>query len=87
MLAVVQAIIAALAVPVIFAIGASVFNWPVAVVGASLAAFHPGLLAYTWKLHPLGLDVLLLTLMVLWLLRLNDGLRSGVMSGFVLGVT
>src|SRR5258708_2381428 len=86
-LAVVQAVIASLAAPVIFAIGARVFGWQVAGVGAVLAALHPGLLAYTWKLHPLGLDVLLLALAVLWGLRMNDGVRSGLMAGLTLGAT
>jgi 4-amino-4-deoxy-L-arabinose transferase-like glycosyltransferase len=86
-MAVVQAVVASLAAPVIFAIGAGVFGWQVAALGAVLAALHPGLLAYTWKLHPLGLDVLLLALTVLWVLRMNDGLRCGLMAGLTLGVT
>ncbi|MCA1647143.1 MAG: glycosyltransferase family 39 protein [Chloroflexi bacterium] len=86
-LAVVQAVIVSLAAPVIFAIGRRVFGWQVAVLGAALAALHPGLLAYTWKLHPLGLDVLLLALTVLWALRLKDGARGGLMLGLTLGVT
>jgi hypothetical protein len=85
-LAVVQAVIASLAAPVIFAIGARAFGWQVAALGAVLAALHPGLLAYTWKLHPLGMDVLLLALTVLWVLRMNDGVRSGLMTGLTLGV-
>jgi hypothetical protein len=56
-LAVVQAVLAALAVPVIFAVGEHALGAPIAVPGAVLAALHPGLLAYTLKLHPLGLDV------------------------------
>ena len=86
-LAVVQAVIASLAAPVIFAIGARVFCWQVAALGSMLAALHPGLLAYTWKLHPLGLDVLLLALTVLWVLRIDDGVRSGLMAGLTLGAT
>jgi hypothetical protein len=86
-LAVVQAVIASLAAPVIFAIGVRVFGAPVAGVGAVLAALHPGLLAYTWKLHPLGIDVLLMALTVLWVLRVNDGVRSGLMAGLTLGAT
>lgn len=85
-LAIVQAVIASLAAPVIFAIGAHVFSWQVAAVGASLAALHPGLLVYTWKLHPLGLDVFLLALTVLWILRTNDGVRGGLVIGLTLGV-
>jgi len=86
-LAVVQAVIASLAAPVIFAIGVRIFGWQVAGLGAVLAALHPGLLAYTWKLHPLGLDVLLMALTVLWVLRVNDTLRSGLMAGLTLGAT
>jgi hypothetical protein len=86
-LAVVQAIIASLAPPVIFAIGARVFGWPAAALGAFLAALHPGLLAYTWKLHPLGLDVLLLALTVLWVMRMSASVRWGLMAGLTLGVT
>src|SRR5207248_2200889 len=62
LLAVVQAVIASLAAPVIFAVGARAFGWPIAGLGAAMAALHPGLLAYTTKLHPLGTDVLLLAL-------------------------
>jgi hypothetical protein len=86
-LAMVQAVIASLAAPVIFAIGARIFGWQVAGVAAVLASLHPGLLAYTWKLHPLGLDVLLMALTVLWVLRVNDGARSGLMAGLTLGAT
>jgi hypothetical protein len=86
-LAVVQAVIASLAAPVIFAIGARVFGWQVAALGAVLAALHPGLLAYTWKLHPLGLDVLLLALTILWVVRIDGRVRSGLMPGLTLGAT
>src|SRR5207247_3946643 len=86
-LAIVQSVIASLAAPLIFAIGARVFAWPVAALGALLAAVHPGLLAYTWKLHPLGLDVVLLALTVWWVLRVNDGLRGGLGAGLTMGVT
>jgi hypothetical protein len=86
-LAVVQAVLASLVAPVIFAVGVRAFIWQVAALGAVLAALHPGLLAYTWKLHPLGIDVLLLALTVLWVLRMNGGVRSGLMVGLTLGVT
>jgi hypothetical protein len=64
-----------------------VFGWPAAALGAHLAALHPGLLAYTWKLHPLGLDVLLLALTVLWVMRMSASVRWGLMAGLTLGVT
>jgi hypothetical protein len=86
-LAVVQAVIASFAAPVIFAIGERVLGWQLGALAALLAAFHPGLLAYTWKLHPLGLDVLLLSLTVWWVLGVNGGLRSGLLAGLALGVT
>jgi hypothetical protein len=86
-LAVVQAVLASLAAPVIFAIGMRVFGLPVAALGAGLAALHPGLMAYTMKLHPLGIDVLLIALLVLWIDRAGDGLRSGLTAGLALGLT
>src|SRR5258708_29389341 len=58
LLAVVQAVIASLAAPVIFAIGARVFGWQVAGLGAGLAALHPGLRAATSELRPLGVGPL-----------------------------
>jgi 4-amino-4-deoxy-L-arabinose transferase-like glycosyltransferase len=86
-LAIVQAIIASLAPPVIFALGARAFSAPIAATGAALAALHPGLLAYTTKLHPLGLDVLLISLSVFWVGCAGNGLRSGLAAGFALGMT
>lgn len=85
-LAVVQAAIASLAAPVIFAVGARAFPWPVAALGAAMAALHPGLLAYTTKLHPLGMDVLLLALMVWWVGRAGSGTRNGLLAGLSLGL-
>jgi Dolichyl-phosphate-mannose-protein mannosyltransferase len=85
-LAVVQAILVSLAAPVIFAIGRPAFGWPVAALGAALAAVHPGLLMYSLKLHPLGIDVLLMALSVLWIRRAGNGTRSGLMSGLALGM-
>jgi Dolichyl-phosphate-mannose-protein mannosyltransferase len=86
-LAAVQAVIASLAAPVIFVIGARAFGCPVAALGAALAALHPGLLVYTLKLHPLGIDVLLLALMVFWVGRAGDGMRNGVLAGLSLGLS
>ena len=47
----------------------------------------PGLLAYTLKLHPLGLDVLLMALVVLWVGRAGEGLRTGALAGLSLGMS
>jgi hypothetical protein len=79
-LGIVQAVIASLAAPVIFAVGTSAFRVPVAALGAALAALHPGLLAYTLKLHPLGIDVLLMALMLLWIGRVGARPRGGVIA-------
>jgi hypothetical protein len=87
LLAVVQAALASLAVPVIFVIGERAIGPARALVGAALAAFHPGLLVYTLKLHPLGLDVLLLALLVLWSLRSGSGSANQGMAGLTLGLS
>jgi hypothetical protein len=86
LLAIAQAIVASLAAPVILAIGMRALGLPVAATGAALAALHPGLLAYTLKLHPLGLDVLLLSLLVLWVGWLGTRPRDGVVAGVALGL-
>jgi hypothetical protein len=86
-LAVVQALLASLAAPVIFAVGAPALGGRVAGAGATLAALHPGLLAYTLKLHPLGIDVLLMALMLLWIGRVGGGKRDALMAGLALGMS
>lgn len=85
-LALVQAVLAALIAPVIFALGERALGGPVAMVGAALAALHPGLLAYTLKLHPLGLDVLLLALVVFWTTRPRWTHGGTVQTGLTLGL-
>jgi hypothetical protein len=85
-LAICQAVIASLAAPVIFMIGRRALEPHVAGVGAALAALHPGLLAYTSKLHPLGLDVLLMALVVLWIGRPIRLTRNALMLGAALGL-
>jgi Dolichyl-phosphate-mannose-protein mannosyltransferase len=85
-LALLQAVAASLAAPVILAIGYRPLGPVVASIGASLAALHPGALAYTLKLHPLGLDVLLLSLLVLWLGSIGSRSRDGLLTGVALGL-
>ena len=85
-LGVLQAVLAALAMPVIFAIAERPFGARVAALGALLAALHPGLLAYTLKLHPLGLDVLLLALAVYWSNRLDRTRGAALQAGLTLGL-
>jgi hypothetical protein len=86
-LAVVQAVLVSLAAPVIFVIGERAFGSSRAAVGAAMAALHPGLLAYTLKLHPLGLDVLLMALTVLWVRRTGERWQDSLLSGVALGVS
>jgi hypothetical protein len=85
-LAVIQAVLASMAAPVLFAIAERPLGAAQATAGAALAALHPGLLAYTLKLHPLGLDVLLLSLFVFWTLQRQPGTRSTLMTGLTLGI-
>lgn len=86
LLATVQAMLAALVAPVVFAIGERASGPRVGLLGAALAALHPGLLAYSLKLHPLGLDVLLLALLVLWTTRGRWTHRGGLLAGLTLGL-
>ncbi len=86
MLAVVQAVVASLAAPAIFAIGVRPLGALAAGLGAILAALHPGLLVYTLKLHPLGLDVLLLSLLVLWFSSMSSRPRDALVAGIALGL-
>src|SRR5215475_11791740 len=85
-LAAVQAVLASLAVPVLYLIAERPFGRARAVLGAALVAFHPGLMAYTLKLHPLGLDVLLLSLLVWWGLQRHWSSGNGVLAGLTLGL-
>jgi hypothetical protein len=85
-LAIVQAALASLAAPFIFMIARPAFGWRVAAVAGVLATLHPGGLAYTLKLHPLGLDVLLLALAVFWVQRTSSGSPGILITGLVLGL-
>jgi hypothetical protein len=85
-LALIQAVLASLAAPVLYVIAERPFGWQRAAAGAMLAALHPGLLAYTLKLHPLGLDALLLSLLVYWSLQRRWSKRGSVMAGLTLGL-
>lgn len=85
-LGVLQAALASLAAPVLYAIAERPFGPARAATGAALAALHPGLLAYTLKLHPLGLDVLLLSVLVYWTLQRQLSRRGYLMAGLTLGL-
>lgn len=81
-----QAVLVSLAAPVLYVIAERPFGATKAAVGAALAAVHPGLLVYTLKLHPLGLDVLLLSLMLLWTLRATWSRPTTLLAGLTLGL-
>ena len=86
LLATVQAVLAALVAPVVFSIGESALGARTAALGAVLAALHPGLLGYALKLHPLGLDVLLLSLFILWSIQRRWTTGAGLLTGVSLGL-
>jgi hypothetical protein len=86
LLGIVQAVLASLAAPVLFVVAERAFGWQRAAVGATLAGLHPGLLAYTLKLHPLGMDVLLLSLLVYWTVQRQWSRNGSLMAGFTLGL-
>ncbi|HEX8967666.1 MAG TPA: glycosyltransferase family 39 protein [Chloroflexota bacterium] len=85
-LGVVQAVLVSLAAPVVFAIAERSFGTRTAALGAALTALHPGLMAYTLKLHPLGLDVLLLMLLIFWGLRQPWNSGNALVTGLTLGL-
>lgn len=86
-LGVVQAMLAALIGPLLFELAERPLGYGVAVLGAVLAALHPGLLAYSLKLHPLGLDAVLLASSVLWIRRAGPGRQHWLPAGLAMGLT
>jgi len=85
-LAVAQALVASLIAPTVYLIAERPLGATTAALGAALAALHPGLMAYTLKLHPLGLDAVLLALLVLWSVRRPWSGRQSVVAGLTLGL-
>lgn len=86
-LATLQVVLASLAAPVLFTLARPVFGPRVALLGAALAAVHPGLVAYSIKLHALNVDILLLAILVLVLARRGGGVGDAWWVGLVLGVS
>ncbi len=82
----VQAVTASLLAPVTYAIAERALGLSRAALGAALGALHPGLVAYTLKLHPLGIDALLLSLFLFWTLRSPWSGRGRLMTGLALGL-
>lgn len=59
----------------VYAVGRRVGGQAIGTVSGLLAATHPGLVAYSAKVHQLNLDALLMALAVLLAFRLRDGSR------------
>jgi len=83
-----QAFISAFICIVIFNIASIIFGKYTAIISALLLAFHPGIIIYTAKLHPLIFDILFVSLVVLAFLkiRLNFSLRNRIYAGLVSGL-
>jgi 4-amino-4-deoxy-L-arabinose transferase-like glycosyltransferase len=69
-LATVQCLISALVAVVVYEIGRRTFGHRAGVLAGTLVALHPGLAGYAWKFHPLVLDTLFISLVLLAVLRL-----------------
>jgi len=82
-----QAAISAFICVIIFRIADSIFSRSAAILSAILAAFHPGIIIYTAKLHPLVMDTFFISLTVLAFLKLRSDfsiknqIAAGVISG------
>lgn len=83
-----QVVISAFICVIVFKIADSVFNRPTAVFSALLTAFHPGLIIYTAKLHPLVMDTFFISLVVLAFLKFGSdfSIRNQVIAGVVSGL-
>jgi 4-amino-4-deoxy-L-arabinose transferase-like glycosyltransferase len=69
-LATVQCLLSALVTVVVYDVGRRTFGHRAGVVAGALVALHPGLAGYASKFHPLVLDTLFLSLVLLVVLRL-----------------
>lgn len=86
-----QAILAGILIALVARIGTRVANARAGLIAAALTALHPGLVYYdTHKLHPLGLDALLIVATVLAFMELTpvsrwpSRLATGMLAGLAL---
>jgi 4-amino-4-deoxy-L-arabinose transferase-like glycosyltransferase len=87
-----QALISTCLCLVVYACGKKMFNKNVGVLAMILTAMHPGLIVYTTKIHPLNMDVFLITVLLLLFVRLfyaktiflKDMVLAGLAAGFTL---
>jgi len=85
----IQAAIASITCVTVFNIAEIIFsNRKVAIISAMLLTFHPGIIAYTAKLHPLVLDSFFISLVALSFLRLssNFSTRNQIFAGLMSGL-
>lgn len=87
-LAIVQAIFSSLIALVIYFCAEKLYNRKVALLAGLLVSFHPGLIIYTLKQHPLIYDSLFISLVILVMFELFDnfGLRNIVAAGLISGL-
>lgn len=87
-LVILQAVFSALIAVVIFFCAKKLFGRKAAFIAGILAAFHPGLIAYTTKLHPLTFDALFIGLALLATFNLAENFcrRNLIIAGLVNGM-
>jgi len=84
----VQIIISSFICVIIFEIAGIIFDRRIAVFSAILAVFHPGMIVYAVKLHPLVMDTFLISLVALAFLHLrsNFSVRNQIVTGTISGL-
>jgi hypothetical protein len=82
----VQAVVASLAAPLLYGLCRSRLGTAASFLGAAATALHPGLMAYSLKLHALNIDVVLLILAATTLLTATRQLSTAGPAGIALGL-
>lgn len=87
-LEIIQALFSAAVSLAVFFCARRIFSSAAAWIAALLVALHPGLVAYTVKLHPLNLDVFFISLTLLVLMRLAENLnyKNLIIAGLTGGI-
>lgn len=87
-LEVVQAVLSSLICLIVYFCAENIFGHRIAFLSGILVALQPGLIIYTVKLHPLILDSLLISLVLLSMIRLIDNFSRGkiIQAGLIGGL-
>lgn len=83
-----QILLSALNCFLVYRISKMLFGNIVGLIAFALVSFHPGLVVYSVKLHPLTLDALLFTLSIYFLLLVIEKrkiLKNGLLAGLSIG--